>query len=273
MSQRRRDPACWAVSWPDALPAQTPMLLSPPPPPSEFAGEPNREPLESPGTDTLLWLVRHGRVTAPTTAYGDEDVPLSEEGLGQTALASEALANQARPNRIVASPLIRARTLGEQLAERTGLPLRLDPRLKELHRGDWQGIERTEYQARWRADREAYWQDPLHWKGHGGESEAEVVARAWAALSDALNGFQAAGTGPTGCVVIAAHRQVIRALTAAAMGIPPGRSHSMRLEPAHGILLQASPGAWTLLRTNIFPPGAKHATEPVDGPPKDVIVR
>lgn len=246
------------------------MLLSPPPPPPGFPGEPNREPRRSPGTDTLIWLVRHGRVTAPTTAYGDDDVPLSEAGLTQTALAAETLAAQARPRKIVASPLVRARTLGEAVAQRTDAPLTLDPRLQELHRGAWQGIERTEYQARWREDRDAYWGDPLHWSRHGGESEADLVERAWPALIGALDPPVPATEG---CIVIAAHRQVIRALTAAAIGIPPGRSHSMRLDPAHGILIQDTPGAWTLLRTNIFPPGAKHATEPEDGPPQDVLVR
>lgn len=246
------------------------MLLSPPPPPAGFPGEPDREPLESPGTGTLIWLVRHGRVTAPTTAYGDQDVPLSEAGLAQTALAAETLAAQTQPRRIVSSPLVRARTLGEALAQRTGAPLTLDPRLKELNRGAWQGIERTEYQTRWRADRDAYWADPLHWDRHGGESEAALVARTWPALLEALGPPEPAQGGR---VVMAAHRQVIRALTAAAIGIPPGRSHSMRLDPAHGILIHDTPGAWTLLRTNVFPPGAKHATEPRDGPPRDVLVR
>ena len=249
------------------------MLLSPPPPPAGFAGEPGREPLGSPGTDTLIWLVRHGRVTAPTTAYGDDDVPLSEDGLGQTVTAAETLANLTGLQSVVASPLIRARTLGERLSERARVPLTLDDRLKELHRGGWQGIERTEYQARWREDSDAYWGDPMNWKRHGGESEGDLVERAWPALLDAIEKSPHGGHVPGRCVVIAAHRQVLRALTAAAIGIPPGRSHSMRLDPAHGILIQDTPGAWTLLRTNIFPPGSRHATEPEDGPPQDVLVR
>jgi len=242
------------------------MLLSPPPPPESFRGEAERAPRASLGTGALLWLVRHGRVTAPDVAYGDSDVPLSEEGLRQTEAVARSMASQP-VQQVLSSPLQRARRLGEAIARETGSPVLLDDRLKELHRGAWQGLARTEYAERWASERVSYWNAPLTWRGHGGESEEQLVERAWPALVKAV---QMAG-GAVG--VVAAHRQVIRSLTAAAIGIGPGASHRMDLEPAHGVLLRDAEGGWILERTNAPSPGAPHAAEPPDGPPEDVATQ
>ena len=242
------------------------MLLSPPPPPADFPGEAERPPRPSLGTGARIWLVRHGRVTAPDTAYGDADVPLSQEGLRQTEAVARSLAPLGARG-VLSSPLQRARQLGEAVARASAAPLQITDRLKELHRGEWQGVARTEYAERWARERDAYWESTLTWRGHGGESEEEMVERAWPALIEAVD----VATG--GVAVITAHRQVIRALTAAALGVSPGASHRMELEPAHGILLRDASGGWLLERTNAPSPGAPHAAEPPDGPPRDVVTQ
>lgn len=242
------------------------MLLSPPSPPAGHVTEPERAPRASLGTGSLVWLVRHGRVTAPDVAYGDADIPLSEEGLRQTEAVARSLS--ALPVRGVrSSPLQRARLLGEAVARASNAPLEVSKDLAELHRGDWQGIPRTEYGRRWAEEREAYWLAPLTWRGHGGESEADLVQRAWPDL------LAAAQMAPGEAVAVTAHRQVIRALTAAAVGIGPGASHRITLDPAHGILLRDARGGWILERTNAPCPGAPHAAEPRDGPPEDVVTQ
>ena len=135
------------------------------------------------------------------------------------------------------------------------------------HRGDWQGLTRTEYAERWAHERVNYWDAPLTWRAHGGESEEELVARAWPALVEAAEMAQ----GAVG--VLTAHRQVIRGLTAAAIGVAPGASHRMQLDPAHGVLLRDAVGGWILERTNAPAPGSPHAAEPPDGPPEDVVTQ
>ncbi|MFT5732050.1 MAG: broad specificity phosphatase PhoE, partial [Planctomycetota bacterium] len=152
-----------------------------------------------------------------------------------------------------------------------GAPLRLDDRLKEMNRGDWQGLPRTEYAERWRAAAGDYWRDPLHWRGHGGESEAMLVERTFPVLEEVARA--AAESGEACTAVIAAHRQVIRSLVAAALGLPPGQSHSLQLDPGHSILLADTGDRWSLLRTNLSLPGAPHLTEPESGPPADVPTR
>lgn len=249
-----------------AVPQIHPMLLSPPPPPRGFRGEAERTPRASLGTGALVWLVRHGRVTAPDVAYGDSDVPLSEEGLSQTEAVAHSMASQPVQH-VRSSPLQRARRLGEAVARAAGSPLQLDDRLKELNRGDWQGLTRLEYAERWAQERVSYWDAPLTWRAHGGESEEELVTRAWPALVETTEMAQ----GAVG--VLTAHRQVIRGLTAAAIGVAPGASHRMELDPAHGVLLRDAVGGWILERTNAPAPGSPHAAEPPDGPPEDVVTQ
>ena len=249
------------------------MLLSPPPfPPSagHADGEP-REPLRSPrpgqGTESRIWLVRHGRVSAPDTAYGDDDVPLSEEGQRQTQSMGQSAANVPGVALVIASPLLRARAMGEAIAASTGAPMRLDARLKEMNRGAWQGLPRTEYASRWSDAAEEYWSDTLHWRGHGGESEAMLAERTFPVLEAAAQGAMG-GVG-----VIAAHRQVIRSIVAAALGLPPGQSYGLQLEPAQAVLLMDAGDRWTLLRTGVRRLDSRHLTEPESGPPKDVPTR
>ncbi|MFT7171670.1 MAG: broad specificity phosphatase PhoE, partial [Paracoccaceae bacterium] len=205
------------------------MLLSPP-----RAGrtrEPERAPRPALGTESRIWLIRHGRVDAADLAYGDADVPLSAEGQAQTDAIEGQISAYLQPALVAASPLQRARAMGEAVSRATGAPLRLDDRLKEMNRGDWQGLPRTEYAERWRAAAGDYWRDPLHWRGHGGESEAMLVERTFPVLEEVARA--AAESGEACTAVIAAHRQVIRSLVAAALGLPPGQSHSLQLDPGH----------------------------------------
>ena len=242
------------------------MLLSPPPPPPGFAGEPSREPLPATGTDARIWLVRHGRVEVPGSAYGDEDVRLSDEGRRQAVAVADAVRGEDVCG-VWSSPLQRALTMGEAVAAGTGTPLTVDRRLAEMHRGAWQGIPRTEYQERWRAEADRYWSATLDWAAPGAEPERALAERGAAALADVVRG---AGGG---VALVTAHRQVIRATVAALLGIPPGRSYAMTLDPGHAVLMVDTPGGWTLERTNVANISAPLAAQPAGGPPRDVLTR
>ncbi|MEM9800560.1 MAG: histidine phosphatase family protein [Planctomycetota bacterium] len=244
----------------------TAALLAPPPRPEGAPLESERVARASPGTGARVWLVRHGRVVAADVAYGDEDVTLSKEGIEQSDAVAGSLA-EAPLQRVASSPLQRALVLGEKVAEAAGLDCRVDPRFAELHRGRWQGLPRVDYVERWAADAEAYWRDPMRWRGHGGETEEELVERAWPALIEVVESVDG------GVAAVAAHRQVLRALVAAAIGVPPARSHALHLDPAHAFLLHDASSGWILERTNVARPGAPPATETDDGPPEDVVTQ
>lgn len=226
-----------------------PMHLHPPARPEirpRFPGDPPREPAPGPKSGVRVWLVRHGEVDKAFAehAYGSRDVPLSPRGEEQTRAAAEALAAD-EIQRIVTSPLQRAQSLGEAIATRSGGELRIDPRLGEVDRGEWQGLGRSEYLARWEEQAEEYWNDPAHWRGHGGESEADLCTRTWAAFEEATSGVSR--------LVIAAHRNVVRSILACALGLPYGQSHALSLDPIHGALLKGGESGWTLIRFGAGP--------------------
>lgn len=247
----------------------TPPLCPPELVPHLAALDPAPPPWRGAGRGARVWLVRHGSVSAGDVAYGDLDVQLSETGLAETQRASAELALLS-PARVVASPLSRARRLGEAVAALAHAPLELDPRFREVHRGAWQGLPRDEYMRRWEAAREAYWRDPLGWKVPGGESEAELRARVVAALAERLHDPALA---PGAVLVVAAHRQALRALVGAALGLPAAASHGFALDPACAALLVDEPDGWTLARSNVAHPSRPHAADPHDGPPGDVVAR
>ncbi|MEL6428954.1 MAG: histidine phosphatase family protein [Planctomycetota bacterium] len=231
------------------------------------APEPPRAPRRlSGGTAGRVWLLRHGAVDSSQGTYGNRDVPLSALGLQQTEDLAASIVRAEELRVVASSPLSRARALGEAIAQRApDARLIVDARLAELDRGDWQGLPHAEYQERWRAEGAAWWRDPLHWRGHGGETEADLADRGVRAVEDAL---LAAGGGT---LVVTAHRQLVRATVAALIGIPPGRSYAMALPVATGVLLEATEGgACRLLRTACARPDAPQAAAPADGPPLDV---
>src|SRR4051812_36523784 len=169
----------------------------PPPPPAE--------PVL--GKGSRVWLVRHADVHDDwqQRAYGCMDVPLSDNGLLQTSTMAERFS--ALPIALVAaSNLSRALAMGNAIAASTHAPLRIDARLREVSRGEWQGLSTQEFRDRWHADARNFAADPWRWKGHRGESDADLFERGWPALVEAVR--RARG----GDVVLASHFNLIRAL-------------------------------------------------------------
>jgi probable phosphoglycerate mutase len=145
----------------------------------------------------ILW--RHGNTdwNGSKRVQGQSDVALNDLGREQAAAAAPLLA-ALRPDAIVASDLRRAADTAAALAALTGLPVRLDPRLRERQFGLWQGLLLTEVAARhpaeyaaWRAGRP----DP----GCAVETLDDLGERVGAALREAADGVDG------GTVVVATH--------------------------------------------------------------------
>ncbi len=161
----------------------------------------------------MLW--RHGR-TAWNSAgrfQGQLDVGLDEVGVEQAARAARLLA-ALPPDAIICSDLDRARTTATALVEICGLPLAVHEGLRETYAGSWQGmlardIESTDgaVYADWHAGREV--------RPGGGETRAEVAARALAAVTPAL-----AALPPNGVLVATTHGGTARALIGRMLGLP-----------------------------------------------------
>jgi broad specificity phosphatase PhoE len=106
---------------------------------------------------TTLILVRHGETdwNAQHRWQGHSDTPLNAAGRNQAGVLAGELK---RVDAVYSSDLARARETAEILAERIGLEVRLDPRLRERGFGAWEGLTTEEIessfpdeQRRWRA--------------------------------------------------------------------------------------------------------------------------
>ena len=199
-----------------------------------------------------VWLIRHAEVHDDwqDKAYGCLDVPLSPAGEKESADLAASFARTPLA-RIASSPLRRALLLGQALARATSAPLTVDPRLREVSRGDWQGLPREEFRARWEREREAFAADPWNWKGHGGESDADIFARAFEALVETA---RAAGDAHGRTIALATHYNVIRALVTRTVGLRPSQSFTFRNDTARASLLVDEPGGWVLARANVAGP-------------------
>ncbi len=220
--------------------------------------EPARAPHEGFRSGASVWLFRHGEVHEDFQglAYGGMDVPLSREGREQSERLAERF-EVVRFDRIVASTLQRARYLGERLAQRTGAPLELDSGLVEIDRGRWQGLPQKELLAKHEVDVEAFYSDPWNWRQHGGETDSDVLARAWPVLERAVRegGARRSGgreVGPT--IAIVCHYNVVRNLVAHALGLAPTASFRVRIDLTAGALLHDASDGWRLVRCNVRTP-------------------
>lgn len=153
-----------------------------------------------------LHLIRHPRPdVAPGVCYGQADVGLAESAIDVAARLRPLLPAHFA---LHASPLRRARLLAEAL----GTP-QLDPRLKEISFGDWEGRHFDDIGSAiddWASD-------PLGFSAPGGESASAMAARV-------LNWFDElrAGTPPT-AVVVVAHGGPLRVLAGHLLGLPAER--------------------------------------------------
>jgi probable phosphoglycerate mutase len=172
----------------------------------------------------LQYLIRHGESVsnAAGRVQGQEDVELSATGIAQAqAVATWSRALIERPDapqieELWSSPLRRARETAEAIAAATGLPLRIDDQLRELHAGVFQGhlwaaLESRfpEAVARWRSG-DAEYAIP------GGESRAQLAARGRTAL-------ERLAARPARGMLVVAHGGILTA----ALGSLVGKSHPL----------------------------------------------
>jgi 2,3-bisphosphoglycerate-dependent phosphoglycerate mutase len=90
---------------------------------------------------TELLLVRHGETdwNAEGRLQGHTDRPLNEYGRRQAIELADRLAGEGA-DAIYASDLVRAQTTAEIIGERLGLPVVVDPDLREKNWGTWEGL-------------------------------------------------------------------------------------------------------------------------------------
>ena len=169
-----------------------------------------------------LVMLRHGQTeyNLRSRMQGQLDTELTELGRAQAVAAAAALAKH-HPLLLVSSDLRRAYDTAVALAERTGLPVHADERLRETHLGDWQGMTHSEIDAVAPGARLA-WREDATWAPHGGENRIDVAERSLPLIAELVAGERDWGVvdEPARPVVLVAHGGLIAALTAVLLGLP-----------------------------------------------------
>ncbi|MGL5816315.1 MAG: histidine phosphatase family protein [Phycicoccus sp.] len=179
------------------------------------AHPPAGTPVTAPVGARRVILLRHGQ-TAHNAAgvwQGQLDTPLSEVGERQADAVGPALAGFA-PSRVVTSDLVRARRTGESVGRSLGVPVRLDPRFREIHAGAWQGLSTAEVVAAWPEEQAAILRGEDIRRGGDGESMSDVRTRVGEGLDELLREM-----APGECVVVSTHGAAGRAAAAWLLGI------------------------------------------------------
>ena len=158
------------------------------------------EPAEhDPLAPASFWYLRHGETdwNLRGLQQGSNDIPLNETGLTQARQAAERLRGRGIAS-IVASPLSRARVTAEIVGDALGLPVTVDPDLREVSWGIHEGTGMADWFHDWIAG---------HATPEGAESFAVLRRRVTAGINRAV------ALPPT--VLIVAHGGVFRAIRAA----------------------------------------------------------
>ncbi|MDQ7030880.1 MAG: histidine phosphatase family protein [Ardenticatenia bacterium] len=176
---------------------------------------------------TTIYAVRHGETpwNVEGRYQGQLDPPLNERGRAQAEATARALA-PLHIDAIYSSDLKRAAQTAEALARLIHLPVRLDPRLREINQGEWQGVLVQEIERRWPVEFAGWRRAPWHHRPPGGERLQDVQERVLAALHDIV------AQHPEGTVAVFTHKLPIALLTIALKGAPPDRL--WELLPANG---------------------------------------
>jgi probable phosphoglycerate mutase len=209
------------------------------------------DPLTPPVRRLLVW--RHGRTewNASGRFQGQLDPPLDDEGRAQAAHTAPYLAAALRGQDVVlvSSDLQRAVGTAGALAPLLGVPVHVDERLREHGLGSWEGLTRDEVAERHPGQYED-WLAGRPVPDRGGEAQADVAARAVAAVAD---------LPPAATAVLVTHGGTAGRLVEALLGL--GLEHKRIFGPlgnCHWSELSFQASGWRLMRHNLYVPAPGH---------------
>jgi len=187
-----------------------------------------------------IFLVRHGETdwNREGRFQGQMDIPLNGTGLVQARSVAEALKDVSL-DRIVASPLSRARETARPLAELKGLRAELSEGLIEIGHGLWEGRTSGEVEAEWPGRLEAWHTRPETVVMPGEESLEDVQNRAWPALLRV-----AEGKGEN--IAVFTHDAVLKVLLMNVLDCPLSSFWKFQLANGSITLLEQSEKGWRI---------------------------
>jgi broad specificity phosphatase PhoE len=188
---------------------------------------------------TKIHLARHGETdwNRELRWQGHSDPPLSDRGREQARALAEALA-QTSFAAVYSSDLSRATETAEIVASKLNLPVRVDPALREIDVGSWEGRTLAELEDRF-PEAVRRWEERGEHGWEGGESHEEMAAR----VRGAIRSIAARHAGDD--VLVVSHGGPIRALKALAAGLdyPRDRRSVPRSENCEVCVIAIQDGA------------------------------
>jgi probable phosphoglycerate mutase len=191
-------------------------------------------------------FVRHGETdyNADGRLQGQRDIPLNGRGVAQASAIGRWLgkamaatvAEFEAANAFVASPLGRTRQTMELVRAALGLPVEryaLEPALRELTFGEWEGLTWPEVAARDPAGARAREADKWNFCPPGGESYAMLAERLWPWL-DGLDGDR----------FVVSHGGVARALMSLIGGVAPASAENAAIWQGRAIVFDKGRFKW-----------------------------
>jgi broad specificity phosphatase PhoE len=181
----------------------------------------------------LTWIC-HGATQSNRTGAFPADEPLEDRAVEQIL---KLAGGEIRADRVVVSPLLRAR----QTSELLGLEGETDPSLIECDYGAWAGRELMDVHA---SDPKAVttWMSDPAAAPHGGESLSELIER--------VDGWLARQLGEGGHTIAVTHASVIRAAIVGALQAPPAAFWKIDVEPLSFTEMSSDGRRWTLRLPN-----------------------
>ena len=176
-----------------------------------------------------MWLVRHGSLppNPERRMVGARDIPLSDTGRAQIrAMARQFVPElgqgaEQKVGAVVCSDLDRCRETAALLLEAmpaTGEqgrpPLHVEPGLREICLGLWQGMTKAEIESAWPGAYEARGRDMAHYCPPQGESFMQAQRRALAALARWRRAY------PGATLIVVSHAGIIGTLLAHYLALP-----------------------------------------------------
>ncbi len=177
-----------------------------------------------------LLLIRHGETdwNFEGRMQGQIDINLNQRGQEQ-AEQTAALLRATPIDAVFSSDLQRALQTASALAKEKGFSVQPDPRLREVHLGDWQGCLVSEVENSHVSLFNLRAKDPFSFAPPGGESTPQVIDRVQSFLRDLETRHQ----GKT--VAVVSHGFTLAVLRALYQPAPV--EHLFRLVPKNGEII------------------------------------
>lgn len=166
---------------------------------------------------TELWLVRHGQtdwnLAGRWQGQASNAPGLNETGRAQALSIRDQLQGMGF-SALYSSDLLRARQTSELIAAPLGLTVTLEPRLREMNLGSWEGMSSKAIDSRYPYQLEERAQNPFHTRAPNGESPSEVAERVLMAMHEIASKHR------DECVLIVSHGVTLSVVICHLLGLP-----------------------------------------------------